>query len=327
MLTKAQEFLSLIIHSDNIRNIEQDLQACADFMANSFEDFEILIISESTEIQFHRELEKYLSRIPAIRHLIISHIKNQQSAYAAGMENAIGDFIITFSPCNDPLAIITDSLKLMQENELDLIIGKSKIEKSLLYSLISKITITLLAKIMRYRYVSNQTNFRVMTRSLLNSILNRDLHHNNLFYHLDVQAVEKKHIDYQTLGSIKRTMLVGLSELHSILINNSIWPLRTINLIGLFGSFLSLAISLYVFIVNLIKNDVVEGWTSLSLFVSTQMFFIFLILIIFGEYLARIVSENKNKRDFEVLSEASSNQLINTERLNVIYERPNKEGN
>src|SRR6185503_1803839 len=54
----------------------------------------------------------------------------------------------------------------------------------------------------------------------------------------------------------------------SMAVNHSVAPMRVVSVLGLTGSFLSLVYSLYVLGVYLFQQDVMPGWTTLSLQVS-----------------------------------------------------------
>ena len=63
--------------------------------------------------------------------------------------------------------------------------------------------------------------------------------------------------------------------------------LRVVSLLGLGGSFASLVYSLYVVGIYLTKQDVMPGWTTLSLQASGLFLLVFVMLSMIGEHLAR----------------------------------------
>lgn len=68
-----------------------------------------------------------------------------------------------------------------------------------------------------------------------------------------------------------------------------------------FGAFSLLAI-LYTVFVYLFKDDVVPGWTTMTILVSSGFAGLFLVLGVLGEYLARILVEVRGRPLYAVQS-------------------------
>ena len=102
-------------------------------------------------------------------------------------------------------------------------------------------------------------------------------------------------------------------------VNHSIAPLRLVSMCGLTGSFLSLLYSLYVVAIYLFKQDVMPGWTTLSLQVSGLFFLVFIMLTLIGEHLGRLLDEAVERPLYHVREEqASAVMLSDLARRNVI---------
>ncbi len=67
--------------------------------------------------------------------------------------------------------------------------------------------------------------------------------------------------------------------------------MRMVSLAGIAGSLFSLLYSVYVLIVYFLKEDVKPGWATQSLQVNVLFFLMFIMLLIMGEYLMRLVEE------------------------------------
>jgi hypothetical protein len=107
---------------------------------------------------------------------------------------------------------------------------------------------------------------------------------------------------------------------YQTVIFNSLKPLRFIGVLGLFASFCAFLFALYSIIVNLVKAHVQEGWTTQVLFTSAMFFFLFLVLSVLGEYVARLIDESNTGSDYDVLAEKHSATMIDPERRNVYRE-------
>ena len=74
----------------------------------------------------------------------------------------------------------------------------------------------------------------------------------------------------------------------------------------------------FVFLVNVFKRQVAEGWTSLSVQMSGMFFFVFLNLVIISEYIAHIMQETQDRPLYNVLDDRSSTvRLVDPDRRNV----------
>jgi hypothetical protein len=77
--------------------------------------------------------------------------------------------------------------------------------------------------------------------------------------------------------------------------------------------------SVYVFCIYLIKADVVEGWTTLSLQLAGMMFIFSVVLLFLSEYVIQIHSASPPRsRRYLVMRELRSPLSRRTQRLNVV---------
>jgi len=76
-------------------------------------------------------------------------------------------------------------------------------------------------------------------------------------------------------------------------------------------------------VVTLVKHQIQEGWLTTNVMSTLMFFFLFLILTVLSEYIARILEETKERPlyfiDYEVDSPVMSyKQETNNDRLNVV---------
>ena len=105
-----------------------------------------------------------------------------------------------------------------------------------------------------------------------------------------------------------------------LMIFNSTKPLRWISLLGVLGSLSAFVFAIYSIIVNIIKDDVIEGWTSMVFFSSFLFMILFIILAFLGEYIARLLNENSNQKSYYISSEETSSLMLETDRFNVLHQ-------
>ena len=105
-----------------------------------------------------------------------------------------------------------------------------------------------------------------------------------------------------------------------LLVFNSTAPLRWMSGLGMAGSFLAFLVGAYGVLINIFQGHVVEGWTSLVLFMSFLFMLLFMILAFFGEYLGRLLDERGDQREYAVAFEKTSAVMVDPNRLNVLQD-------
>ena len=89
---------------------------------------------------------------------------------------------------------------------------------------------------------------------------------------------------------------------------------------GLLGSFLGFCFAIYSVVVRVLREGVVEGWTSLVLFTSVQFMLLFIILAFISEYMSRLLDEQRGGNDYAVVYEKHSTVSLKEDRVNVLSE-------
>jgi hypothetical protein len=102
-----------------------------------------------------------------------------------------------------------------------------------------------------------------------------------------------------------------------ILLVSSHRPLRLLSMLALTGAFLNVLYSLYVFTIRLWRDQVAEGWTSLSLQVSLMFFLLFLIVAALCEYVVRLFLHGQERPRYVISGESHSMVLARKHELNV----------
>ena len=74
----------------------------------------------------------------------------------------------------------------------------------------------------------------------------------------------------------------------------------------------------YVMVVNLVKNDVAPGWTTLSTQMSVMFFLVFLVQAVLGEYVGRTLELSRDRNVYQILEERNGGSLHLTQNRNVL---------
>jgi len=109
-----------------------------------------------------------------------------------------------------------------------------------------------------------------------------------------------------------------LAKAIELVSSNSDSPLRMISYLGIAASLLNVIYAIYVIFVNITRQNIEKGWTTLSLQSSLMFFILFLLLTMISEYIGKILVESRNDPPYNIMQELSSTiSLADETRRNV----------
>lgn len=303
-----------------VRNVYQGLQG-------DYEYFEILIIDNWSDIHLVNEIKQLQKKIPGIRIISLSHRHDLQTVYLAALENSLGDYVVFMDIENDFSPVIREFVNICATGT-DIVIANPKTKSN--YSIIEKTVLmcidAIFMRVLKVNFFPQANFIGIFSRNAVNSLVkirNKKLH---LRYSKAFIGLTKQYFDYtpvKVMSSKKRKLLIYplLKLAVDILISNSQLPLRITTLLGILASFLSLLFVIYVFIITLIKNQIIEGWITTSLVTGGLFFLLFVILSVVSEYVGRILTELKDEPVYYIANEYHSSNNTNSKnrkRINVV---------
>jgi hypothetical protein len=170
---------------------------------------------------------------------------------------------------------------------------------------------------------ADATGFCVLSRRVVNAIAQIKSKYRHVGFLSCTVGYAAIHHPYRQIarstGRRIRPLREAIDEAVTIVINSSFLPLRAASAIGAFAAALNLLYVLYIVVVNLVKRQVAEGWTTLSLQISFMFLFVFINFIIISEYLARLMYQSRGEPHYHVLDErAGSVRVHEPDRRNVV---------
>lgn len=314
MTSKKQEtFISVVIVRKPEQKLESYCQGLQSHLDNHFSDYEIIIIDGLKQAN---EKSILLAQTPSIRWLTLAFPVSSDTAMSAGLENAIGDFVIFIRPNIDPVESVLGFYELAIQGN-DVIIGIAKSPKTLAYK-IFRSTLSKALQSVDYSIPQNSTPARCLSRQAINTILQTGSPAHQFFLRTTKSGYPTAYLNYKlTTPPKKKTLIDGCKSAFNFIVFNSIKPLRWMSILGALGSGSAFIFAVYSLIVNLVKDMVIEGWTSIVLFSSVQFMILFTILAFLGEYIARLLQESDNRKSYYISHESNSTTMLKTERLNI----------
>lgn len=285
--------------------------------------FEIVLVDDASTDDTVERLQPLLAELVGLRLIRLSRRMGMEIAITAGLEAAIGDFVGVMDPNFDPPAVMTAMLNRARDG-IDVLQGTAEVSPRAgrAYRLARRTFYALTRGLLKLELVPGATALRVMSRQAVNA-LTKHRSRKRYFSLLaaDVGFLRDVH-PYQLISRSgagrSMTWPEAVRLALSIVIHSSIRPLRMVSAVAVLGSLAILGYISYVVFVYLTKEDVLPGWTTLSLEVSGLFFLLFVMIAMIGEYLGRLIDETTDRPLYHLRSEqASSVMLLDPSRLNV----------
>lgn len=318
---RSEAFVSVVILVDAIRmSIDNSLKDIQCELDKRYSDYEIVVVVQGPVLEESPsdDIEKILSTLPSIRYIQLSGSVSNDVAWGAGLENAIGDFVILFDYLNDPVCLISKSVDKCKSG-YDVVIGVANQPTTITYTAFRDFAGKLLSAI-DYHLPKNSTGFRCLSRRAVNSVTATGRFHHQFYLRIQKTGYPSCAITYdvEPKSSEKKTFPRGMQQLLNLLVFNSSRPLRWMSALGLFGSSAAFIFAVYSIFVHLISGSIVEGWTTTILFMSMLFMLQFIMLAFFGEYIGRLLDDRDECANYSVVFEKNSVVMVNEDRFNVI---------
>ena len=296
------------------------------YLRERYSDFEIVLVAKkSAESDAEKLVQPLLKTVPCIRYLQLTDDGPNDVAREAGLENAIGDFVVLMEPKYDPVELIGKAVTMCREGS-DVIVGVSKLHHSLAYNMLRPFS-QLLLRLADYRLPRNASHFRSLSRRVANAVTQSGKAHQMFFMRIQKSGYGFTTLPYDSLCSDGRSFWHGLKKLVKLLVFNSQAPLHLVSGLGFAGAALAFLFAIYAIVIKLFLYGVVDGWTSTFFVMSMFAMLQFLILGFIGEYLARMLDEQSRQSSYSTVFEKNSLTMVDADRINVMESSTEAEPN
>jgi glycosyltransferase involved in cell wall biosynthesis len=318
-------FISLVAPLDNdgaiVRPFVEELAQVLESFASSYE---IILVDDFSHDDTVDQVEELLACQPHLRLIRLSRRFGADIAIAAGLHSAIGDCVVVMLPNCDPVEAVPDLVELVDSGH-GVVTGTARRlpGEGRLHRWLRSWFFWYCRQILHLSIPEHATRFQAFSRKAVTAITR--IHANTVQFPAVASTVgyDSTTFPYQqicrTMKAARRPLLYYLQRAAAITVSNSVHPLRFVSYLGGMAGLLNLVYVFYVLLVNLIKEQVAEGWTTISLQVSAMFFFVFLILIVVCEYLGYVLEETKDRPLYHVLEERNGSLVRSfSERRNVV---------
>jgi hypothetical protein len=294
-----------------------------------YSDYEIVLIVSGmiTNATKNKQYNSILKDLPCVRYIQLTNDVSNDVAWAAGLENAIGDFVVLFNHQTDPVSVIPAVVDACKSGS-DVVVGVAEQPHSFAYK-IMRSSVNKLLEAAQYHLPQNATGLRCLSRRAVNTVTQTGRFHHQIYMRIQKTGYPTCSYPYKLIRNAhrKKSFLRGFRDLIRLLVFNSPIPLRWMSILGILGSGASFLFAVYSVLIHLIDGHVIEGWTTTILFMSILFMLQFVMMAFFGEYLGRLLDDRSEPAAYSVIFEKNSTVMVNKDRVNVLNESTNSDKN
>lgn len=265
-------------------------------------DFEFIFVNDGSKDNSALIMKELAKEDKRVKFIDFSRNFGKEAAMYAGLELSSGDFITTMDvDLQDPPSLLPEMIKGITEEGYDCVATKSTSRNG--YSFLRK-TFTrwfykIIAKISKTEMVAGARDYRLMTRQMVNAIINMKEYNRYSKGLFSFVGFKTKWIEFENQERVAGTTKWNFWKLFSYAIDGivgfSTAPLIVSSIIGVLFCLISFILIIFIIVKTLIFGDPTSGWPSLAciiFFVSgVQLFCIGII----GQYLSKVYLEVKNR--------------------------------
>jgi glycosyltransferase involved in cell wall biosynthesis len=319
--------ISIVVALEQDSHLLEDLVNDIDqTVGSAYRFFEIVLVDDGSTDGTAAAVQPLLKKIQRIRYLRLSRSFGRDVALSAGIESAIGDFVVTLDPRTDPIESIPQMIDLCRKSG-GIVHGMAEnpAGRSFLRDWMGGMFRTYCRKHLGVDIKRGVSDLRVMSRQAVNALL--QVREQSRYLRVLTLTLGYHHeffpyaLQTRKGGPRITTWHAEVATAIDLLAANTRHPLRLVTAAGLLGAFLNLLYAVYVVVVFLIRPTVAEGWTTLSLQLSGMFFFVCLILAVLSEYVGTILGEVRSRPLYFIAEESTSSVLLeDTVRSSIVKE-------
>ena len=264
-------------------------------------EFEIIFVNDgSTDKTL--DILRNLAKNKDVRYLSFSRNFGKEAGIYAGLKYATGDYVgLMDVDLQDPPEMLTEMYNILETGEYDCVATRrvSREGEPPIRSFFARLYYKIINKISKTEIVDGARDFRLMTRQMVDSILEVTEYNRFSKGIFSWVGYKTKWLEYQNIERVAGTTKwsfwkLFLYSLESIVAFSTV-PLSIASIFGILFCFVAFIIILFIIIKTLIFGDPTSGWPSMACI----MFFIggiqLLCTGIIGQYLSKTYLEVKNR--------------------------------
>jgi polyisoprenyl-phosphate glycosyltransferase len=289
-----------------------------------FADYEVVIVDDGSTDETPAIISALLKMHAGLRAFSLPRRNGNRIAIAVGLDVVIGDFVVVLDPRTDPPAVIPDIVERAKAGA-DVLYGVDR-ERPRFTGLAATLANVFHFYVERYiglEFPRQATHLWCLSRRAVNALARMGDQASHFRVFGSITGYRSETFEYRRRAlapATESSLLEAVSEGVELITVNSPHPLRVVTLMGVILASVNLLYMCYIVVIYLLKDDVMEGWTTLSMQTSVLFMAVFLILLALSEYTGRILQKIQGRPLYFVRDEQVSAVMIPRDRVNLVSE-------
>ena len=265
-------------------------------------EFEFIFVNDGSRdktLEVARELHEKDERV---RYVSFSRNFGKEAGMLAGLEAARGDYVAIMDvDLQDPPHLIKDMYESIKEEGYDCVATRrvSRKGEPPIRSFFARCYYKLINKISKTEIVDGARDFRLMTRQMVDSILELKEYNRYSKGIFSWVGYDTKWLEYENVERVAGTTKwsfwkLFLYSLESIIAFSTV-PLSIAAVVGVLFCLIAFIMIIFIIVRTLTVGDPVAGWPSLVCIIFLVSGIQLFCLGIIGQYLAKTYLETKNR--------------------------------
>ena len=271
-------------------------------------EFELIFINDGSSDKT-LDILRSLSKNKDVRYISFSRNFGKEAGIYAGLKYATGDYIgLMDVDLQDPPEMLIDMYNILEEGEYDCVATRrvSREGEPPIRSFFARLYYKIINKISKTEIVDGARDFRLMTRQMVNSILEVTEYNRFSKGIFSWVGYKTKWLEYKNVERVAGTTKwsfwkLFLYSLESIVAFSTV-PLSIASIFGILFCFVAFIIILIIIVRTLIFGDPTSGWPSMACIMFLIGGVQLLCTGIIGQYLSKTYLEVK-KRPIYIVAE------------------------
>lgn len=264
-------------------------------------ELELLYVDDGSRDGTVKEVKKLIQRDKRVHLLSFSRNFGKEAAMYAGLENATGDYVVLMDvDLQDPPSLLPEMISYVKQGYASVATRRvSRKGEPPVRSFFARLFYRLMKKISRTEIMDGARDYRLMTRQMVDAILEMQEYNRFTKGIFGWVGFETKWLEYENVERAKgetkwnfwKLLVYSLDGITAF----STVPLLLASVMGVLFCVLAFAMIIFVIVRKLIFGDPVSGWASqvcIMLLIGGVQFFCTGIL---GQYLAKTYMEVKKR--------------------------------
>ena len=268
----------------------------------NYVDFEILMVNDGSADGTLKVMKNIAESDDRMKYITFSRNFGKEAAMYAGFEYSKGDYIVIMdADLQDTPELLETMYKEIKENNYDCVATRRTTRKGEppIRSFFARMFYRIINKMSKTEMVDGARDYRLMTRQMLNSIINMREYNRYSKGLFGFVGFETKWLEYENVERVAGETHWSFWKLFKYALEGitafSTVPLVFSSVIGIIFFFIAMIAIIFIVINTLLYGNPTSGWPSMIciIFMVTgiQLFCIGII----GQYLSKIYLEVKNR--------------------------------